>query len=429
MRSLIDQRRLCARCAFKLRQCRSFASAASSSLTLPIPNRAFIELEGADTVPFLQGLTTNNIRNLDEPSSQWIYTAFLNAQGRVLNDAYIWPPAEQQARNSWLVEVDEREGQNLLRHLKKHKLRSKLQIRLLERNAMRSYSRFHFDSSLKDSLGDDGVAESQNKLDDILGDQLDGETNTDNVIIPRGSRLLSAKSVENSISDHDLKRLSRAYHVYRVINGLPEGQGEIIRESALPQESNMDLLGGIDFRKGCYLGQELTIRTHHTGVVRKRILPVQLYVTGEEMPMQTDRPAFKQSAVKLGPPTGANISKAGARKGRSAGKWLNGVGNVGLALCRLEMMTDIRLTEESSRYDPQQEFKVTWEAEGDRPAGEVKLKAFVPQWMRDGILAGFKSNSRQPEPDLEKNIEADLPDTNEELTSPHGAFGVKESGT
>ncbi|KAL9618407.1 MAG: hypothetical protein Q9160_006848 [Pyrenula sp. 1 TL-2023] len=416
------------RCAFKLWPRRFYASAASSSLTVPIPNRAFIELEGADTVPFLQGLTTNNIKTLNGSSSQWIYTAFLNAQGRILNDAYIWPPADRQARNSWLVEVDARESQSLLRHLKKHKLRSKLQIRLLERNAIRSYSRFRFDSSLKESLADSRIVDSQNKIVEAL-EELSGDAKTEEVAYPRGSRLLSAQGVEDLISDHDWSRLSRAYHVHRMTNGLPEGQGEIIRESALPQESNMDLLGGIDFRKGCYLGQELTIRTHHTGVVRKRILPVQLYATGEDMPIQPESPVFKRYAMKQSPPTGANISKAGARKGRSAGKWLNGVGNVGLALCRLDMMTDMRLTEEPSQYDPGQEFKVTWEAEGDRSAGEVKLKAFVPQWMRDGILAGFKSNSRQQEPDLEKNMEADLPDSDEELTSPHGAFGVRDSQT
>src|SRR5690606_34871018 len=67
------------------------------------------------------------------------------------------------------------------------------------------------------------------------------------------------------------------YHLCRYVLGLAEGQSEILRDSALPHESNLDLLGGVDFRKGCYVGQELTIRTEHRGVVRKRILPAVLY--------------------------------------------------------------------------------------------------------------------------------------------------------
>ena len=75
-----------------------------------------------------------------------------------------------------------------------------------------------------------------------------------------------------------------AYTLRRMLRGVAEGQSEILREVALPQESNIDFMDGIDFRKGCYLGQELTIRTHHTGVVRKRILPCQIYLPDEDVP-------------------------------------------------------------------------------------------------------------------------------------------------
>lgn len=58
--------------------------------------------------------------------------------------------------------------------------------------------------------------------------------------------------------------------------GVPEGSTEIASGSALPLESCMDYMGGIDFRKGCYVGQELTVRTYHTGQTRKRIMPIRL---------------------------------------------------------------------------------------------------------------------------------------------------------
>ena len=60
------------------------------------------------------------------------------------------------------------------------------------------------------------------------------------------------------------------YSRYRMVHGLPEGP-EIV--GRVPLEANLDLLGYISFKKGCYVGQELIARTKHTGLVRKRLLP------------------------------------------------------------------------------------------------------------------------------------------------------------
>ena len=69
---------------------------------------------------------------------------------------------------------------------------------------------------------------------------------------------------------------ARVHDVYRTLQGLPRSGREIVAEKSLPLEASLDLLGGINFHKGCYLGQELTARTHFQGLVRKRILPVIL---------------------------------------------------------------------------------------------------------------------------------------------------------
>ena len=161
------------------------------------------------------------------------------------------------------------------------------------------------------------------------------------------------------------------YNVRRILLGIPEGQDEILNGGNIAQESNMDYMGGVDFRKGCYVGQELTIRTHHTGVVRKRVLPIQLYRPGDPVPERlTYDPTFNFAPLLHG--KDPNISNLIGKR-RPAGKFLRGVGNIGLALCRLEAMTNLEVG--GKREDKAvPEFKLG--AEG----GELRIKAFVPEW-------------------------------------------------
>jgi folate-binding protein YgfZ len=169
--------------------------------------------------------------------------------------------------------------------------------------------------------------------------------------------------------------------IRRYLKGVPEGQDELLREVALPQESNIDYMGGIDYRKGCYVGQELTIRTHHTGVVRKRVLPVMLYNSSSEVPKTLEYVPEQANGLAVeNIPVETRIGRVD-KKGRSAGKWLNGVGNLGLALCRLEIMTGMSVGGEAppGGWKTDDEFKLEWGVEGARE-DEVRVKAFVPNW-------------------------------------------------
>ncbi len=70
--------------------------------------------------------------------------------------------------------------------------------------------------------------------------------------------------------------LPGTYTAARYALGIGEGKEDFPIGSSLPLESNGALLHGVSFNKGCYLGQELTARSHHTGVIRKRLMPLQL---------------------------------------------------------------------------------------------------------------------------------------------------------
>ncbi|XP_074168272.1 putative transferase CAF17, mitochondrial isoform X2 [Rhinolophus sinicus] len=107
------------------------------------------------------------------------------------------------------------------------------------------------------------------------------------------------------------------YHWHRYRQGVPEGVHDLPPGVALPLESNLAFMNGVSFTKGCYIGQELTARTYHMGVIRKRLFPIQL----------------------LGPlPVGgiAPGTTVLTESGQAAGKYRAGQGDVGLALLQSE---------------------------------------------------------------------------------------------
>ncbi|KAG7290363.1 hypothetical protein NEMBOFW57_000363 [Staphylotrichum longicolle] len=318
-----------------------------------LSSRKLISISGPDAAKYLQGVITANLYT--SPSHQQLrsdagfYAAFLTAQGRVLHDVFVYRDtrpgtASSSPGDSWLLDVDATEAERLQKHIKRYKLRAKFDVRLLDQDEGRVWAAFaHRILTFSPSSA---------------------------APPPTSSPLPPQVSEEY-------------YRLRRYLHGVPEGQAEILRDAALPHESNVDLMGGVDFRKGCYVGQELTIRTEHRGVVRKRILPCLLYPAEEEggggAAAEPDRLEYKpelgNGVTAEMVPAEASIGRVG-KKGRSAGKWLAGVGNLGLALCRLEIMTGVVLPGETggTGYSPGDEFVVG-----------VKIKAFVPEWVRKGL--------------------------------------------
>ena len=350
-------------------------------------HRRLIYLSGPDAPKFLQGLTTNNVN--PKAITPW-YSAFLDARGRMMWDSFIYPdPSQGSSEWACFIEVDGTEAENLFKHLKRHKLRSKIEIRLVE----------EAEASVWASWRDNGATESEARASEPPWSSLDDSASdpssyTVAVCDPRapgfGWRIVLPKSESsNLISSGEMNEFpivdATSYHIRRYLYGIPEGPKEMPPASALPMESNIDLMHGIDFRKGCYVGQELTIRTKHTGVVRKRILPVQLYhKTDPNWSLQKTGEAIHNEHI----PAGIDIKQleedGTVKKGRATGKFLAGISNVGLALCRLEMMTDMKVSAEGGSWRPGMEFGMQWgeqDAEGRHKS--VRIKPIVPQWLRD----------------------------------------------
>jgi len=303
---------------------------------------------------------------------------------------------------AYFIEVDANEVDTLYKHIKKYKLRAKVDIRAIDEGEWNVWSIWDEGEpwtphpAQASEGGDTAIsggtsAPPQSETDDTIG-ALDARAPGmgRRLILPRDASPASA--LPNSSSQADLS----AYTLRRILRGVPEGQDEIPRETGLPQNYNIDFMGGIDFRKGCYLGQELTIRTHHTGIVRKRVLPVMLYGAEEKQPTKHEYIPDTDLASPLVP--FSDIVPIGKRSKRPVGKWITGVGNVGLGLCRLERLADIVLTdtvEGRNRWTPEDEFNVvagvSEEGEGSEQVAEeakveegkeVKIRAFMPDWHR-----------------------------------------------
>lgn len=366
---------ICARCL--ARQRRRLYSSQTTPPPPPSPSgaaklttRRLISLHGEEAPKFLQGLVTNSVR----PSSRaGFYAAFLTAPGKVLHDVFVYPTLgstfHKDMNNSddpgYLVEVDLEGAEALLKHMKKHKLRAKFKLRLLERGELDVWSAWKEDERW--------TAHTQGSFDDgTLG-------LTDCRAPGMGRRLLLPTSSQRGVSaelEADEAPLS-AYTIRRYLRGVPEGQKEILRDDSLPMNCNLDIMDGIDFKKGCYLGQELTIRTHHTGVVRRRILPLVLYPQEEQAP---EKLRYEPS-VHFDVDSGTEIRRDDKRK-RSTGKLIAKIGNLGLGMCRLEQMSDLIVSSEGSSFTPEDRFRVH-----GQNGQELGVQAFVPDWIRGRVRA------------------------------------------
>ncbi|KAF1814918.1 Aminomethyltransferase folate-binding domain-containing protein [Eremomyces bilateralis CBS 781.70] len=412
---------ICARCSRQIRHVRTYTSSTASLEPpreylpfgrSPLPHRRLLYIAGRDAPVFLHNLVTSNVI---ASSPHGTYTAFLNAPGRILYDAFIYPVAWSHTFHAWrdeklgttsgvtkggdrldwaaFIEVDAQVLPGLMQHIKRYKLRSKFAYREVDPGDWEIWS--SWDAA---EPGVDIPATSPGIEASAVANEGGGAAHTHIPSTPPPNLApdapITLHDPRPTLTTRLLHRTTTAlpppltalpaatpahYALHRYLHGLPEGAGEIAAGSALPHEHNLDLLGAVDFRKGCYVGQELTIRTQHTGVIRKRILPCALY-EGSSVP-ETLR--YEPSVKIPVPPGGADIKPVEGR-GRSGGKWAVGMGNVGLGLCRLELMTDVRVTVEGpAGWKEGKEFGMIWE--GDGGMERVKIKGFVPAWMRERL--------------------------------------------
>lgn len=199
-----------------------------------LTNRAIIEIEGEERKKFLQGLITNDINKAAH--DQLIYAAMLSAQGRFLYDFFIFEIGEKLMLDCAALRRDE-----IIQKLNFYKLRSKAVIKKNDELQI-------FYNQSKQGLKD-----------------------------PRHHNLghrLYANSPTLPLTTYHLPFTT--YDFTRIALKIPEGESDLTYDKSFILEFGFDALNAIDYEKGCYIGQELTARTHYRGEIRKKIFHVKI---------------------------------------------------------------------------------------------------------------------------------------------------------
>ena len=194
-------------------------------MLISLKNRAVISISGEDRFKFLQGLISNDIYKLEKI----LYACMLTPQGRYFTDIFLY-----QDQDTILLDIPSAQKDALLKKLNIYKIRSAVKIN------------------------------DQPQLKVIINAPL-------GAIDPRNS-IMGTRSITTDEKALSTDRTS--YDLLRIKNFIPEGESDLISEKSFPLEYGLDQLNAIDYKKGCYIGQELTARTHHTGIIRKKIVQV-----------------------------------------------------------------------------------------------------------------------------------------------------------
>jgi len=251
----------------------------SSMTYAPLDSRALIRLDGADWRSFLQALITQDVETLVPGEAR--FGALLTPQGRLLHDLFLIGRDD----GAWLdVAVADRDA--IVRRLAMYRLRAKVEI-----------------------------APDDARVAALFGDEARPPPGwvRDPRLAALGWRGYGAAPPPDAVggteADHDAWRLSL---------GVP-GPADWGDEKTYPIEADFDLLGGVDFKKGCFVGQETTSRMKRRGQIKNRMLPIRF-----------DGPA---------PAPGAEVLAGTLR----AGEVLSGRDGIAMALLRLDRIEGVDL--------------------------------------------------------------------------------------
>jgi hypothetical protein len=208
-----------------------------------LASRGVLRVRGADARKYLQGLITNDMGKTEGGTA--IHAGLLSPQGKILFDFFVVAEGD-----GFLIDVGQDKGEELLKRLLFYRLRAQVEIDSEPSLAVAAA----WGGPPSPPKG--AIAYADPRLAE-LGVRL---------YVPSGTNAADLACQEAT---------EDAYHAFRVRLGVPEGGLDYGFGDAFPHEALFDQLNGVDFAKGCYVGQEVVSRMEHRGTARKRIVPVE----------------------------------------------------------------------------------------------------------------------------------------------------------
>src|SRR3954469_23134653 len=210
-----------------------------------LPDRGVIKVSGEDARTFLNGLVTTDVTLLQPGLGR--FGALLTPQGKITAD-FLITEAPAGHGGGFLIDAPRALAQNLADKLGFYKLRAKVAV-----------------ENISDHMGVLAVWDGEPAVKPDLAF-------ADPRLAALGWRILVPEDLKQKVADlvgADLVD-SNAYEVHRIASGVPRGGLDFMYSDAFPHETNMDRLHGVDFDKGCYVGQEVVSRMQHRGTARTR---------------------------------------------------------------------------------------------------------------------------------------------------------------
>ncbi len=244
-----------------------------------LEDKGFIQVNGPEAKDFLQNIVTNDLQKVTNKLT--IFSSILTPQGKYLFEFFIL-----KLKNGYLIECEKKSTPEIIKLLNFYKLRSKVDfVDVTNKYVAAVISIEKFKEIDNTNLSKGNTANYQNDMVYI-----------DPRNVKLGAKIISSlKNVNLSIKKLKLNIVDKKkYYTKSFELGIPQINLDKLKDKIFGIENNLDELNGIDFKKGCYVGQENTSRIKLRNKLRKRILPVQK-ISGEML--ENDIIKYKENEV------------------------------------------------------------------------------------------------------------------------------------